>query len=232
MRWLSGASRLGERQAGELAALVAEQRLGAAVDRDDPAVAVDQHDAVGRGVEDGAQLAALRPRRAAARLRKSLAVASPAPAPVSISTSADSPFHGEVNSRALTGTWSPLLVAMVSDFAPLLSPASSSAARRTARRGRRPLPARRARRSRSSRGRRGWRRSACRAGRPGRRPAGGRGSAAGRRPHFVAGAAAVGAAARWAREPAVAAARGLRSAGVRLHRVGGAGLCGCRAGAR
>ena len=54
-------------------------------------------------------------------------------------------------------------------------------ARRTARRGRRPLPARATGRSRSSRGRRGWRRSACRADRPARRPAAGRGSDADRR---------------------------------------------------
>ena len=49
--------------AGELARLVAEQRLGAAVGRDDRAVTVDHHHAVGRGVEDRVELGAFGSRR-------------------------------------------------------------------------------------------------------------------------------------------------------------------------
>ena len=114
-----------ERQARKLAALVAEQHLGAAVDRDD----------AGRRGRT--------PRRRRPRCRGSRAARPPrpwpaaaprrsssddrrrrCPTPASISTSADSPSHGEVNSRASTGSWSPRLVAMVSALAPLFSPAA------------------------------------------------------------------------------------------------------------
>ena len=40
----------------ELVAVIAEQRLGAAVGRIEIALGVEHHDAFGRGVEDGAEL--------------------------------------------------------------------------------------------------------------------------------------------------------------------------------
>ena len=69
-------------------------------------VAVEHHDAVGCGIEDVADLADLRLGVAQRRLEGLLPVVAARllPTPVSISTSADSPSHGEVNSRASTGT--------------------------------------------------------------------------------------------------------------------------------
>ena len=98
-----------ERQPGDLAADIAEQLFRAAIDGLHLRLGVEHDDAVGRGVEQFADFRAAPPWRGGAPSRNSSAGPRrrPVPRPVSISTSADSPSHGEENSRASTGTWSP-----------------------------------------------------------------------------------------------------------------------------
>ena len=211
----------GERQAGHLAALIAEQLLGAAVDRVHVGVAVEHDHAVGRGIEDVADFAGFRLGVAQRHLEGLL--------PVVAAGAADAGQHQHQRGFALPrrGEQPRLhrhLVALIGGDGERLRAVVGAerrrrSARRTARRVRRPPPARATGRSRSSRGRRGWRRSACRADRPARRSAAGRGSDAGRRrasagPPVLLVPVALG---------SLGAAAAVRGGSLRLRRFGGSG---------
>ena len=231
-RWLSGANRLANGSPVDLAACIAEQLLRAAIDRLHLGVGsstTTPSAAASSNVADFRASSALAWRSAVSKV---FCRSSP-PLPA-----ADAGQHQHQRGFALPrrGEQPRLhrhLVALIGGDGERLRAVVGAelvggSARRTARRVRRPAPARATGRSRSSRGRRGWHRSTCRADRPARRSAGGRGWGAGRPPAVrIAGSACARGWGTWRKSRAGAARHRRRGVGHLLRLVlGAAQACG------